>query len=133
MRQPSTSMKRSTRGAASASVNHLGASGFSAIPKRESLSAARCKRRRLLPRVRSHAKLRAGANHMSDVCDLTAKECVPCRGGVPPLAGAELAALERQLGPAWKVVDGHHLDREFAFPDFKSALAFTNRVGGLAE
>ena len=68
-----------------------------------------------------------------DICDLTAKECVPCRGGVPPLAGAELAALERQVAPAWKVVDGHHLEREFAFPDFKSALAFTNRVGALAE
>ncbi len=70
---------------------------------------------------------------MSDVCDLTAKECVPCRGGVPPLAGAELAALERQLGADWKVVDGHHLEREFVFPDFKTALAFTNRVGALAE
>ena len=70
---------------------------------------------------------------MSDVCDLTAKECVPCRGGVPPLAGAELAALERQVGPAWKVIDGHHLEREFTFPDFKGALAFTNRVGALAE
>ena len=70
---------------------------------------------------------------MSDVCDLTAKECVPCRGGVPPLAGAELAALERQLGADWKVVDGHHLERELVFPDFKTALAFTNRVGALAE
>ena len=68
-----------------------------------------------------------------DICDLTAKECVPCRGGVPPLAGDELARLSRQLGHDWKVVDGHHLEKEFAFPDFKSALAFTNRVGALAE
>ena len=65
--------------------------------------------------------------------DLTAKQCVPCRGGVPPLAGAELAALARELGDAWQVVDGHHLERTFPFPDFKSALAFTNRVGELAE
>lgn len=34
---------------------------------------------------------------------------------------------------AWHVVDGHHLEREFTFPDFRSALAFTNRVGALAE
>jgi 4a-hydroxytetrahydrobiopterin dehydratase len=65
--------------------------------------------------------------------DLTAKQCLPCRGGVPPLAGAELAALARQLGGAWQIVDGHHLERTFPFPDFKSALAFTNRVGELAE
>ena len=65
--------------------------------------------------------------------DLTAKQCIPCRGGVPPLAGAELAALTIQLGRDWHVVDGHHLEREFAFPDFTSALAFTNRVGELAE
>jgi 4a-hydroxytetrahydrobiopterin dehydratase len=65
--------------------------------------------------------------------DLTAKQCIPCRGGVPPLAGAELAALAAQLGHDWKVVDGHHLEKEYAFPDFKNALAFTNRVGALAE
>ena len=65
--------------------------------------------------------------------DLTAKQCIPCRGGVPPLAGAELAALITQLGHDWRVVDGHHLEKEYAFPDFKSALAFTNRVGALAE
>lgn len=70
---------------------------------------------------------------MDDACDLTAKQCIPCRGGVPPLEGAELDALARRLGPTWKVVDGHHLEREYAFPDFASALAFTNRLGALAE
>jgi len=68
-----------------------------------------------------------------DICDLTAKECVPCRGGVPPLAGQELADLTRQLGHEWRVVDGHRLEKTFTFPDFKTALAFTNRVGALAE
>ena len=33
---------------------------------------------------------------------------------------------------AWHVVD-NHLECEFTFPDFASALAFTNRVGALAE
>ena len=37
------------------------------------------------------------------------------------------------LPPHWRVVDGHHLEREYKFPDFASALAFTNRVGALAE
>ncbi len=65
--------------------------------------------------------------------DLASRDCVPCRGGVPPLAGEELARLHRELGEAWTVVDGHHLEREFSFPDFAEALAFTNRVGAMAE
>ena len=64
---------------------------------------------------------------------LAGEKCVPCRGGVPPLAGEELAALARELGNGWRVVDEHHLEKEFAFPDFAEALAFTNRVGALAE
>jgi 4a-hydroxytetrahydrobiopterin dehydratase len=65
--------------------------------------------------------------------ELAAKQCVPCQGGVPPLRGAELLALEAQLGGGWQVRAEHHLDKEFPFPDFRSALAFTNRVGELAE
>ncbi|MFM1918918.1 MAG: hypothetical protein RLZZ303_552 [Candidatus Hydrogenedentota bacterium] len=67
-------------------------------------------------------------------CDLlAAKDCVPCRGGVPPLKGEELTRLHEQLGNGWEVVDEHHLEKEFKFPDFKSALAYTNAVGEIAE
>lgn len=64
---------------------------------------------------------------------LTEKECVPCKGGVPPLRGAALAGLIAELGGDWRVVDDHHLEKEYRFPDFVSALAFVNRVGELAE
>jgi 4a-hydroxytetrahydrobiopterin dehydratase len=64
---------------------------------------------------------------------LANETCVPCRGGVPPLAGEELAVLARELGNGWRVVDGHQLEKYYAFPDFAKALAFTNRVGALAE
>ena len=33
----------------------------------------------------------------------------------------------------WGVEREHHLSRSFPFPDFKTALAFVNRVGDLAE
>lgn len=65
--------------------------------------------------------------------DLASKECVPCKGGVPPLQGEELDKLARQLGEEWRVVDGHHLEREYRFKNFRQALDFTNRVGELAE
>lgn len=64
--------------------------------------------------------------------ELASKTCVPCKGGIPPLAGDELASLAKQL-PHWKVIDGHHLFRSFAFPDFQQALAFTNKAGAIAE
>jgi 4a-hydroxytetrahydrobiopterin dehydratase len=64
--------------------------------------------------------------------DLASKTCVPCRGNVPPLAGNDLEALASQV-PAWKVVDGHHISREFKFADFVQALAFVNKVGAIAE
>lgn len=63
---------------------------------------------------------------------LSAKTCVPCRGGVPPLEGEELQRLAKEV-PRWAVVNAHHLERELTFPDFKTALAFTNQVGALAE
>jgi 4a-hydroxytetrahydrobiopterin dehydratase len=65
--------------------------------------------------------------------DLAARRCVPCKGGVPPLKGAELSALQRQLDGDWEVVGEHHLEREYRFPDFRQALAFVNRVGEMAE
>lgn len=64
--------------------------------------------------------------------DLASKNCVPCRGGVPPLAGKELEALAKQV-PEWRIVDGHHIVRLFKFPNFVQALAFVNKVGDLAE
>jgi len=67
---------------------------------------------------------------MSDLAD---KECVPCKGGVPPLKGKELAVLAGQLSPGWQVVHEHHLEKEYPFKNFREALNFTNRVGELAE
>ena len=64
--------------------------------------------------------------------DLAGKTCVPCRGGVPPLKGEQLQAFARQV-PEWTISNEHHLLRKFSFPDFRSALDFTNKVGELAE
>ena len=65
--------------------------------------------------------------------ELATKECVPCKGGVEPLAGSDLDALLEALGGGWLVVDGHRLQKEYRFKNFREALAFTNRIGELAE
>jgi 4a-hydroxytetrahydrobiopterin dehydratase len=69
------------------------------------------------------------------MADLADETCVPCRGGMPPLKGQELVDIHRQLSEStdWTVVNEHHLERSYKFPDFRSALAFVNRVGGIAE
>ncbi len=66
------------------------------------------------------------------MADLAAKECVPCKGGVPPLKGEELTKLQSQVSD-WSVVDEHHIEKDFTFPDFVKALEFVNQVGALAE
>ena len=64
--------------------------------------------------------------------ELASRECVPCRGGVPPLKGEEVTKLQSELD-GWEVVDEHHLMKEYKFKDFKETQVFVNRVGDLAE
>jgi 4a-hydroxytetrahydrobiopterin dehydratase len=70
---------------------------------------------------------------MKENIELASKECVPCRGGIPPLAGDELKTLSQQLGNGWEVIDAHHLSKGFTFKNFTEALSFVNRVGDVAE
>jgi 4a-hydroxytetrahydrobiopterin dehydratase len=64
--------------------------------------------------------------------ELASRECVPCRGGVPPLKGDELKNLSAEI-EGWSVVEEHHLRKVYKLRDFTEALAFVNRVGELAE
>ncbi|MHC4611774.1 MAG: 4a-hydroxytetrahydrobiopterin dehydratase [Planctomycetota bacterium] len=64
--------------------------------------------------------------------ELADKECVPCRGGVPPLAPGKVRDLLRELD-GWTVEQEYHLTRTYELPDFATALAFVNRIGDIAE
>ena len=65
--------------------------------------------------------------------DLAMLQCVPCKGGTQPLRGPELDDLLARLGNDWRVVQEHHLEKEFRFKNFREVLDFTDRVGYLAE
>ena len=70
-----------------------------------------------------------------DLDTLSEMKCEVCRVGAPTATEDEIASYRQEL-PEWQVVerDGiKRLERAFKFPDFASALAFTNRVGALAE
>ena len=64
--------------------------------------------------------------------DLAERDCVPCRGGVPPLKGEEIREFSMQLRE-WQVVDEHHLQKIYDFKNFRETLDFVNQVGELAE
>ncbi len=64
---------------------------------------------------------------------LADKKCVPCRGGVPPMAWSQVQELLYQLQAGWHVNSQGHLERVYAFPDFAQALAFADKVGAIAE
>ena len=65
--------------------------------------------------------------------DLAKKTCIPCRGGVPPLKGAQLEDLQDKLKNDWEIINEHHLEKEYSFKNIKEALNFTVKVGELAE
>ncbi len=64
---------------------------------------------------------------------LAERDCVPCKGGVPPLSLDKIKDLLTQLAGGWSIEQGCHLTRTFKFKDFVEALAFVNRVGAMAE
>ncbi len=66
---------------------------------------------------------------------LASERCEACRPGAPPVGEAEARELLREL-PGWTLVEREgirRLEKVFTFPDFAAALAFTDRVGALAE
>lgn len=66
---------------------------------------------------------------------LLEQNCIPCSGNSQPVSDQEIASLKPQV-PEWNIIheDGEpRLQRVYKFPDFKGALAFTQRVGEEAE
>ncbi|OUS26814.1 4a-hydroxytetrahydrobiopterin dehydratase [Gammaproteobacteria bacterium 45_16_T64] len=67
--------------------------------------------------------------------ELSKESCEACRADAPKISDEELALLMPKI-PEWGVivVEGvMQLQREYRFKNFKQAMAFSNRVGELAE
>ena len=64
---------------------------------------------------------------------LTAKTCVPCQGGIPPLL-RDAAEKFLEETPDWTLADdAGKVERKFSFADFAQAMAFAVQIGELAE
>jgi len=65
--------------------------------------------------------------------NLANRECVPCKGSVPPMTVQEAEGMKSGVNADWDVIDGHHLERVWTFRDFESALDFVNAAGAICE
>ena len=66
---------------------------------------------------------------------LTKQKCEACNAKAPLATKEEIASLKPQI-PEWDIVEiggVQQLKRVFLFKNFRQALAFTNKVGELAE
>lgn len=70
---------------------------------------------------------------MGSNCKLSNRKCIPCSKDIPPLKGRPLSKLHKQLGNNWQVIEEHHLEKNYFFSNFCEALAFTNKIGAVAE
>ena len=64
---------------------------------------------------------------------LADNQCVPCRGGVPPLERPKVQELLAQLDKGWALNPEGHIERLYEFKNFAEALDFVNKVGAIAE
>lgn len=64
---------------------------------------------------------------------LEEKKCIPCQIDLPPLNADEAKKLMADV-PGWELdQDAKQINRRFTFKNFVDALAFTQKVGELAE
>ncbi len=67
--------------------------------------------------------------------ELAKKSCEACRVGAPHATQAEIDEFMPQI-PEWGMIqsDGvNQLTRTYLFKNFEQAIAFTNKVGAIAE
>ncbi len=66
--------------------------------------------------------------------ELSARRCVPCEGGVPPLTPAQAKVLRKQLHEDWRIAkDSRSLKRSYKFKDFYRTMSFVNAVAHIAN
>ena len=68
-----------------------------------------------------------------DYIALDKKKCIPCSGEIPAMNLQQIKPLLAQINEDWKLVEVHHIEREFLFEDFVSALHFVNSAGEICE
>ena len=73
---------------------------------------------------------------MSDMIDLDKKNCIPCKGGIPPFAISEIHKYLKKVD-GWDVKkkegETYFLEKHFSFENFSKSQNFVSQVGDIAE
>ncbi len=73
---------------------------------------------------------------MTDSNDLLNKNCVPCKGGIPPFDVSEIHKYLKKVD-GWDVKkkedETYFLEKSFTFKDFAESQEFVNHVGVISE
>lgn len=64
--------------------------------------------------------------------ELTAKKCVPCEAGTPPLTLEETQEYLPQA-EGWELLENKKIRKKFRFKNFRESVAFVNQVAKIAE
>jgi 4a-hydroxytetrahydrobiopterin dehydratase len=65
--------------------------------------------------------------------ELAEQQCVPCRGGEPPMQADRARSLLEELGNGWSLNDDGHLEKTYSFKNFAKAMSFASEIGEIAE
>ncbi len=66
-------------------------------------------------------------------CDLTKKHCVPCEGGIPPLA-LEVVQAHLKNMPKWTLnAEKNTITRVLNFENFHETMAFVNAIAWISH
>lgn len=65
------------------------------------------------------------------VCELAARQCQPCQGGMPPLPPAEVEAYLAKV-PGWQHEQGV-IRKRFDFKNYSQTIFFVNAVAWIAQ
>lgn len=70
---------------------------------------------------------------MTTVCELGAKHCVPCEGGVPALTKDKVKSLLLEVKD-WQVnPENTQISKRFTFKGFYKTMAFVNAIAWIAN
>ena len=61
--------------------------------------------------------------------ELSKKECIPCKGGIPPMDREKAKEMLNLVHNDWNLVESHHIERVWTFTNFENALNLSTWQG----
>jgi len=66
--------------------------------------------------------------------ELAEKHCVPCEGGIKPLAREEAERYLERITPEWRLTaDAKEIRKDYRFKGFNGTMGFVNAVAWIAN